>query len=95
MIVVLWVQWHQEAVLGSVSKDPRTQERVPECAIQRFTTRKSHSSYKSIFIKVSQMLVFKKYKRCTDFLCMHRQCLVRTNLGRHSGDRKENVSEKT
>lgn len=22
MIVVLWVQWHQEAVLGSVSKDP-------------------------------------------------------------------------
>lgn len=52
------VQWHQEAVLGSGEQRPRGPPyvQVPKCDIQCFTMEKSHSSYKSIFIKFSQML---------------------------------------
>lgn len=50
-------EWHEEAGLGLLSRQAQgpSYEHVPK-RVQCFTMESSNSSYKSIFIKSSQML---------------------------------------
>lgn len=48
------VQWHQEAVLGSGERRPRI-HRMSKMWYSMLYNGKSHSSYKSMSIKPSQM----------------------------------------